>query len=236
MFSKISDFISIIKDGSMIRFKDRENSAIMLSLILKEQLQKTPWLKEESLILAIPRGGVIIGDIVAQTLGYSLDIIIPRKLSAPGNKELSIGAIMKDNTTYINNNLVKTLQITSKFIEKEIKIKHDEIKRRESIYKNQVEGNKIKGKNIILVDDGAATGATLIVASRWIKSNKPKRLTIAITVLPKSTLELLQKEADHIESLLTVAVRNFDTVGKFYKNYLPVEDEKVIGILKKHHY
>ncbi len=236
MFSKISDFISIIKDGSMIRFKDRENSAIMLSLILKEQLQKTPWLKEESLILAIPRGGVIIGDIVAQTLGYSLDIIIPRKLSAPGNKELSIGAIMKDNTIYINNNLVKTLQITSKFIEKEIKIKHDEIKRRESIYKNQVEGNKIKGKNIILVDDGAATGATLIVASRWIKSNKPKRLTIAITVLPKSTLELLQKEADHIESLLTVALRNFDTVGQFYKNYLPVEDEKVIGILKKHHY
>jgi predicted phosphoribosyltransferase len=143
---------------------------------------------------------------------------------------------MKDNTLYLNNNLVKSLQITSNFIEREIKIKHDEIKQRESIYKNQVEGNKIRGKNIILVDDGAATGATLIVASRWIKSNEPKRLTIAITILPKPTLELLQKEADHIESLLTVTVRNFDTVGKFYKNYLPVEDEKVIGILKKHHY
>jgi putative phosphoribosyl transferase len=229
------NFISKIFDGSIIKFNDRESAAKMLCTLLKDILTKIPSSSNEVLTLGITRGGIILGDIVATKFGYPFHIVIPRKLVAPHNKELSIGGIMKDSTVYLNSILINTLNITDEYLNIEKQSKLEEIKRRErTLLVDQVEGEQLKGKNIILVDDGAATGATLIVTSRWIRKYNPKNLIIAIPICPQSTLGVLKKEADYITSIINPLSRNFETVETFYQNFEQLEIEKVNNILKKY--
>lgn len=230
----IVNFISKIFDGSIIKFNDRESAANMLCPLLKDKLIKIP-LSNEVLILGITRGGIILGDIIARRFGYPFHIVIPRKLVAPYNKELSIGGIMKDSTLYLNSNIISTLKITNAYLHMEKQRKLEEIKRREmALLVEQVEGEQLKEKNIILVDDGAATGATLIVTSRWIRKYKPKNLIIAIPICPRSTLGVLKKEADYITSIINPLSRNFQTVENFYQNFEQLEIERINNILKKY--
>ena len=231
---KIANFISKIFDGSIIKFNNRESAAKMLCLLLKDKLTKISS-SNEVLILGITRGGIILGDIVATKFGYPFHIVIPRKLVAPYNKELSIGGIMKDSTLYLNSILISTLKITNEYLYMEKQRKLEEIKRREiTLQVEQVEGEKLKEKNIILVDDGAATGATLIVTSRWIRKYKPKNLIIATPICPQSTLDLLKREADYITSIINPLSRNFETVETFYQNFEQLEIERINNILKKY--
>src|SRR5919198_4615012 len=111
-----------------------------------------------AVVLGIPRGGVILADIVAKRLGADLDIVIPRKLGAPENEELAIGAVMEDGTSYINRYIVNALRIPQDYIENEKARQAAEIRRRAAIYRKPC-GYDIAGKNAILVDDGIATGA-----------------------------------------------------------------------------
>ena len=141
---------------------------------------------------------MIVGDIIAKKLSYEFDIVIPRKLHAPYNEELAMGAIMEDGTTYLNDELLRELEISQEYIEKE-KIKQiEEIKRRYSLYQNVRRRREYQfgNKTVILADDGAATGATVIAAARWIKKkttpNNPKHLIITIPVAPKPTKDLLR--------------------------------------------
>ncbi len=129
----------------------------------------------------------------------NFDIVIPRKLTDPDNKEQAIGAIMEDGTTYLDKELISELSIPDDYIEKEKAYQIQEIKRRSSLFRKQgvdyYDSSKINGKVAILVDDGAATGATIIAAARWLKKNQnPKRLIIAIPVAPKDTLQRLKGE------------------------------------------
>jgi predicted phosphoribosyltransferase len=228
----ILNFISKILDGSIIRFKDRENAAEMLCSILKDNLTKIQ--SNESLILGITRGGIILGDIISRKFGYPFHIVIPRKLAAPHNRELAIGGIMKDNTIYLDTSLMKTLKINNEYLDIEKQRKLEEIKKIEAILGKQVEGEKLKEKNIILVDDGVATGATLLVTSRWIRKYEPKNLTIATPICPHSTLSLLKKETDYVASIINPSSRNFDTVENFYQKFEQLEIEKLNYILKKY--
>jgi putative phosphoribosyl transferase len=136
--------------------------------------------------LGIPRGGVIVGDRVAKNLSSEFDIIIPRKLRAPYNEEVAIGAVMKDGYIYLNPDVVRELSISQDYIEKEKSIQMNEIRPRAAIYRNRTDtiAARIREKNIIvLVDDGVATGATAIVAARWIKTINPYRLIIGVPVV-----------------------------------------------------
>ena len=157
------------------------------------------------LVLGIPRGGVIIADIVAKNLKASdFDIVLPRKLRIPHNEEAAFGAIMEDGTIYLDDRLVKDLDISEEYIEKEKNLQLQEIERRKSLYRNTSKqqerelGNKINDKTIvILIDDGAASGATVIAAARSIRKNSlnnAKELIIALPVAPKETVGLLRKE------------------------------------------
>lgn len=196
------------------------------------------------IVFGIPRGGIIVADIIARKLKTdNFDIIIPRKLTTPHNKENAFGAIMEDGTTtFIDNRIVDALSISNEYIEQEKERQLQEIKRRVLVYRNSEKlmeySNKINDSNkiVILVDDGAASGATLIVAARWIKNRKEhkfKKLIIAIPVAPMETANILKEECDDLEIITKPSLSNFHSVSQYYKDFKPIADEQVLEILKK---
>ena len=232
-FSKFTDIISSISDGSLIKFKSRETAGKSLSYHLKRNFKKIQN-DNKFIVVCIPRGGVIVGDVIARNFGFILDIILPKRLLSPENKELTIGSVMKDGTNHLDNFEITSLKISKDYLEKEKNLKIREIEQMEILYGKQIEGNKIKSKNIILVDDGAATGSTLIVASKWIKTFHPRDLTIVTPVCPKEILKLLKCEVNDVVSLINPFSRNFTTVSKLYQDFLPISDKQVTDVLKKY--
>lgn len=227
----MSDILSSIKDGSILKFKDREKAALTLAAILKDRVKTVP--RKEIAVLGIPRGGVIMARIICQKIGATtFDIVVPRKLTAPHNPELGIGAITIDGTLYLNDYVINALKITPEYLEREKQRQTEEIRRRESLYRPSAKPFVVKDKTVILTDDGAATGATLVAASRWIKKQLPRELIIAVPVVPKETLELLKKEADDVKAVIVPSTTNFKSVGQFYQDFSSVEDNEVIALMK----
>jgi putative phosphoribosyl transferase len=225
-----------VSDKFQLRFKDRANAANILAAALMDNL-KSREERQQSIVLGIPRGGVIVADIIAKKLSCEFDIIIPHKLRAPHNEEVAIGAIMEDGTTYLNEVIVKELEIPKEYIEKEKSQQLEEIKRRASLYCNNVSKgyyHQIENRTVILADDGAATGATIIAAARWLRATKnPAHFIIAIPVAPKDTVNLLKREnIDHLEVITSPPASNFKSVGQYYQSFEPVTDEQVMKIMK----
>ena len=206
-----------------MKFRDRADAGNQLA----ERLEKAGY--NPAIVLGIPRGGVILADIVAKRLAADFDIVIPRKLGAPENEELAIGAVMEDGTSYINRYLVNALRISNDYIENEKAHQAAEIKRRAAIYRKPV-GYDIAGKNAILVDDGIATGATVIASARWARKHRPSRLIVAVPVAPPQSVEVLEQEADFVMVLHTP--RDFASVGQFYEEFAPVSDEQVMQVMR----
>jgi putative phosphoribosyl transferase len=232
----------LISHKFQFKFKDRVAAADVLGESLKDRVKKVEEQKT-AVVLGIPRGGVITADIVAKKFStLFFDIVVPRKLTDPDNKEQAIGAIMEDGTTYIDQQLINDLQISSKYLEKEKLEQIQEIKRRTALYRNNEPTRKgfsssssfLKDKTVILVDDGAATGATIIAAARWIRKleNKPKRLIIAIPVAPKSTVNLLRKECNTEVEVVISPSSTFHSVEQYHQNFQQIPDEQVIKIMK----
>lgn len=228
-----------INNKFQLKFKDRESAGTILSESLKTIIKNDE--RKNILVFGIPRGGVITADIIARKLRCNFDIIIPRKIRAPSNEEIAIGAIMRDGTTYLNEMIVKDLEISTKYIQDEKLRQLEEIKRRASLYcfgnREYTKLNNINfsNKTIILVDDGAATGATIIVAARWIRvTKKPRRLIVAIPIAPKNTVNLMKHENIDCIEVITSPNFNFKSVEQYYKNFNQVTDEQVIDILAKY--
>ncbi|HET7345468.1 MAG TPA: phosphoribosyltransferase family protein [Nitrososphaeraceae archaeon] len=231
----------LISRKFQFKFKDRVAAADILGESLKDRVKKEEEQKT-AVVLGIPRGGVITADIVAKKLStLFFDIIIPRKLTDPDNKEQAIGAIMEDGTAYIEQQLINDLQISTEYLEKEKLEQIQEIKRRSALYLNNGLTRKdfssssfLKDKTVILVDDGAATGATIIAAAKWIKKleSKPKRLIIAIPVAPKSTVNLVRKECNAEVEVVISPSSSFHSVEQYHQNFQPIPDEQVIKIMK----
>jgi putative phosphoribosyl transferase len=215
------------------RFKDRLTAANILGDALKDTVKKDQI--PNVVILGIPRGGVITADIVARKLSApKFDIIIARKLTDPDNKEQAIGAIMEDGTTYVDEELIRHFRISSEYLEKEKSHQIQEIKRRTSLFRGDAltNENNLENKIVILVDDGAATGATVIAAARSIRKKfRPKRLIIALPVAPKDTVKLLRQEADTVQ-VVTSPSSNFRSVGQYYQDFNQVADEQVREIMR----
>jgi putative phosphoribosyl transferase len=221
-----------------LKFKDRIWAANVLAESLKDIIKKETRNKNELVVLGIPRGGVIIASVIATKLDASLDIIIPRKLRAPHNEEVAIGSIMEEGIAYLSTDLVKTLDISSEYIEKEKAEQIEEIRRRTALYRQQQQAN-LQSKSssqstVIIADDGAATGATIIIAARWIRKNhNPKKLIIAVPVVPKQVVKLLKNEADYVETITTPSTSSFKSVSQYYQDFTEVTDQQVIDILSK---
>ncbi|HET7644626.1 MAG TPA: phosphoribosyltransferase family protein [Nitrososphaeraceae archaeon] len=241
MLNRLSEFILSIKDGSFIKVKDRYNAAIILSSFLKDQIKNNS--SDNVLILGIPRGGVIMAETMSNELHIPFDIILARKLRAPYDKEMAIGAIMEDGYVYLNNNIINSLNISKNYLEKEKINRIEEISSKNKLYqpyssfinfceKKNIINKIISNKIIIIVDDGAASGATLMVLLNWLKEKNPKKIIVAITVAPKETIKLLKKEAKDIETILAPS-HNFKNVSQYYKDFPQITDEQVLKILKE---
>lgn len=212
------------------RFKDREHAADLLTSKLKKELKNEN--PKEITVFGVPRGGVILAYTIYQNkIANYFDIVIPRKLGAPNNKELGIGAIMDKDTVYLNEYVVKALRVPEDYIEREKISQVQEIERRTLLYRPKQEEYVIENKTIILVDDGAATGSTLVVSARWLRKRKPKKIIIAVPVAPNETVELLKVEVDEVVTILIPPTSTFTSVAQFYDNFEEINDDKVIKIM-----
>jgi putative phosphoribosyl transferase len=183
-------------------------------------------------VLAIPRGGVIVGDAVASKFNQcGFDIVIPRKLGAPNNPELAIGAVMQDRTAYLNESVIQMLQVPSEYLDEEISRQVLEVQRRMSLYRDPSKPYNIVGRSVVIVDDGIATGATAIVVVRWIKKFSPANVLIAVPVAPGDTVAKLTREGAEVQAITTPY--SFGSVGQFYENFNQVTDEEVKEISRK---
>jgi putative phosphoribosyl transferase len=217
-------------NNPLSRFKDREHAADLLTSKLKNELKNE--IPKEITVFGVPRGGVILAYTIYQNkVANYFDIVIPRKLGAPNNKELGIGAIMDKDTVYLNEYVVKALRVPEDYIETEKITQIREIDRRTLLYRPNQEEYNIENKTIILVDDGAATGATLVVSARWLRKRKPKKIIIAVPVAPNETVELLKNEVDEVVTILIPPTSNFTSVAQFYDNFEEITDDKVVKIM-----
>lgn len=227
---------SRITDRFHLKFKDREAAGNILGDSLKNSITREE--RKNSLVLGIPRGGVIIGWTIANKLSCDFGIIIPRRLRAPNNQELAIGALMEDKTTYLNETLVEELDISPEYIKKEKLAQLEVIRRRTQLYSGKTfnwNQNDLSCKTVILADDGAATGATIIVAARYLKANKnPRKIIIAISISPKGTINTLKNEdIDKIEVITCPQNRNFVSIEQYYQNFDQITDNQVIDIIQR---
>ena len=187
----------------------------------------------EIIIMAIPRGGVVIGDIIASSLGAELDIVVSRKIGAPHNPELAIGAVMHDGSFFPNEHVIRTLNVKQEYINEQIFVQEKEIQRRLLRFR----GSKqyvLMNKIVILVDDGIATGATMIAAIRWLSGHQPKTLMVAVPVAPKDTFDRLKEEQKVDQVIVLFLPVAFSAVGEFYKDFSQVSDEEVIEIMRRY--
>jgi len=189
---------------------------------------------ENAVVLGIPRGGVVVAARVSSKLCLPLDIIIPRKIGAPFNPELAIGAVTQDGTVLMLDNAKLYNYVDEKELESLIDEQVKEIKRRMQKYRGREDYPDYQGKVIILVDDGIATGFTIKAALKSIKNSlKPNKLILAVPVAPLDMAKLLEQEVD--ELVCPLKPIDFYAVGQFYQNFDQVMDEEVIKLLNKRH-
>lgn len=205
-------------------FRDRHEAGKLLAQKLLE-FKGNP----DAIVLGIPRGGVVVAYEVAKALGLPLDVFIARKIGAPGNPELAIGAVASDGTVILDELSINFMGVPKRYIEKEIERQKEEIRKRLLTYRGGREGYSLQGKIVILVDDGVATGATTIASLRAIRASNPSQLILAVPVAPPDTVEKLRREADKVICLHTPSP--FWAVGAFYLNFEQTTDEEVQALL-----
>jgi putative phosphoribosyl transferase len=205
-------------------FADRIEAGKRLAIALK----KIPI--KDGIVLAIPRGGVVVGFEVADMLNLPLDVIIPRKIGAPNNPELAIGAMTEDGTIILDEKLVAYLSVSEDYIKQESERQQLEINRRLKLYRQDTAYPKLKGLDVIIVDDGIATGSTMKAALASVKNRDANTVTIAIPVGPPSTIMELKKQADNVVCLFTPEY--FSAIGEFFDDFTQTTDEEVITLLR----
>jgi putative phosphoribosyl transferase len=215
-----------------VLFRDRTDAARQLAerlYWLKNEMEKS----KQVVIVAIPRGGIIIGNIIAKELRTKLDLVVTRKIGAPFNPELAIGAVMPDGSYFLND-VAAMINISQNYIESQIRKEVKEIERRLIEFRGRKEyDNKLEDKLVVLVDDGIATGATILASTKWIKDkHNCKQLIIAVPLVPREILEDLNRAAGKVIVLYTP--EPFGAIGRFYQNFKQVSDDEVKEIMKEY--
>lgn len=187
--------------------------------------------RNDVLVLALPRGGVPVACEVADALGATVDLIIVRKLGAPGQEELAMGAIASGAARVLNRDVIESLGVPERVIAEVERRERAEIERREHAYRGERPRPTVSGKCVILVDDGVATGATMRAAIAALRQAKPSRIVVAVPVAPPETVEVLRSEADEVVCL--AAPDPFMAIGCWYMAFPQLSDEGVRGLLAR---
>jgi len=209
-----------------IRFADRQDAGRRLAQALSF-LQG----RRDILVLAVPRGGVVVGKEVARALKAPLDIVIARKIGAPDNPELAIGAVAADGTVAVDEEAVASLGVSQSYIEAATEREQEEIERRLRAYRGDRPPPDVADKTVVLVDDGVATGATTLAAIRYLRKQGPRELILAVPVGPPETVHMLSREVDRVVVLATPEL--FWAVGAYYDRFEQTSDQEVIDLLRE---
>lgn len=206
-------------------FRNREDAARQLAEKLRGRKLRDP------LVLAIPRGGVVTGAVLARELRADLDVVLSRKLRAPEQPELAIGAIAEDGQAYFNRHAEGFLGTVEDYLAEERRHQLDEIARRRTLFRAVRPAARIAGRSVIVTDDGIATGSTMIAALQAVKAQKPHELIVAVPVAAPDRLEEVRRWCDDAVCLLTP--EEFWAVGQFYEDFAQVEDEEAVELLRQ---
>jgi putative phosphoribosyl transferase len=207
-------------------FKDRQDAGRQLAkrlLCYKE---------EHPIVLALPRGGVCVGYEVARALEAPLDVIVVRKLGAPAQPELGIGAVVDGDHPQgvLNEEVLEILHVSKEYLKMEIDRELQEIRRRQEVYRKGRSPLKVEGQTVIIIDDGIATGGSVRAAIRGIRRSKPKQIVLAVPVAPPDAVHALRREVDDLVCLESPEL--FSAVGQFYEEFEQVSDDEVVELLE----
>ncbi len=201
-------------------FRDRFDAANRLAEMLMH------YKGQECVVLAIPRGGLQIGYIVARELEAPLDIVLTKKIGFPGNSEYAIGAVSMTGRI-----LTGSVDVPASYIEEETGRIRQRLKRMYELYRGNEQPMQVRGKIAIIVDDGIATGSTMLATIDLVKEESPAKVVVAIPVGPSNTVRMLKKYADEVVCIETPD--EFYAIGEFYENFEQVEDDEAISLLKE---
>jgi predicted phosphoribosyltransferase len=207
-----------------MRFRNREHAAHLLAEKLAGYRGQRP------LVLGIPRGAVPMAKIIADALEGDLDVVLAHKLGAPGNPELAIGSVDESGHLYLSD-LVDELGVSQAYIKKEQQAQLETLHKRRAQYTPVRPPLDPSGRIVIVVDNGIATGASMIAALRAVRAKNPKKLIATVAVAPPETVARIQTEADEVVCLSTPT--NFYAVGQFFDDFSQVTDEQAISILRE---
>lgn len=207
-----------------LRFRDRQEAGRRLAQLLKK------YRGQNVVVYSLPRGGVVLGRVVADFLKAPHDLVIPRKIGHPHNPEYAIGAVTETSEPVLNQ--AEASSLSSDWLKDAIKVQRLEAKRRRKLYLKDRMPIELKNKTAIIIDDGVATGLTMLAAIKDLKAQKPKKIIVAVPVIPNDTAEVLKEAADEVVAL---EIPEFfaGAVGAYYDHFDQVEDEEVIALLKQ---
>jgi putative phosphoribosyl transferase len=208
----------------MVLFKDRVDAGRKLAKELFKYANRS-----DVLILALPRGGVPVAFEVAKELNVKMDVFIVRKLGVPGNEELAMGAIASDNIRVLNEDVVRSFQIPKRVIDTVTEKELRELERRERSYRGNKPKPEIQNMNVILIDDGLATGATMRAAVDALKTKNPDKIIVAVPTAAPNTCEFFRGEVDEVICVATP--EPFYGVGTWYEDFSQTSDKEVCKLL-----
>ncbi len=206
-------------------FKDRKDAGTQLAEKIKDYAGQ-----RDVLVLALPRGGIVTGVEIANRLRAPLDVLIVRKIGHPWQPELAVGAISETGSIVYNEDVVASVGVTKDYLRGEAARQREEISRRQQLYRNGQKLVNLRGKTVILVDDGVATGATMKAAVETLKRGQVRKLIVAVPVAPSYTAAELQRMVDVFVCL--DIPEDFMSVGSYYENFMQVTDEDVTRLLQ----
>jgi predicted phosphoribosyltransferase len=205
-------------------FRDRQDAGFRLAERLRERPLCDP------LVLAIPRGGVVIGAVLARELGADLDVVLARKLRAPGQPELAIGAVAESGDVFLNPHAAQLKDTYGDYLADERRYQLAEISRRARLFRSVRPAAPIAGRSVIVTDDGIATGSTMIAGLQVVRAKKPHELIVAVPVAAPERLDDLRKLCDEVVCLMLPW--QFWAIGQFYEDFSQVDDEEVLALLR----
>jgi putative phosphoribosyl transferase len=214
----------LVDQNDRVRFRDRAEAGRALAHALSRYAGR-----DDVVVLALPRGGVPVGYEVAKELGAPLDVFLVRKLGVPGHEELAMGAIASGGVLVLDESVVRWLDINEGQIQKTLARELDELRRREAAYREGRPLPDLKGKTVILVDDGLATGASMKAAARAVRRHEPARIVIAVPVASRATCDRFREEVDEV--LCAITPEPFYAVGNWYEDFSQTSDHEVRELL-----